>query len=340
MLTEEFGITVILPLFNDAATIGGVLDALAAQDRALAFEVIVVDDGSTDEGAAIAAKRGARVVRQRNAGPAMARNRGAREARGRIILFLDSDCVPPRNWVAAMAGAIDGVRFQGAMGTLRAANDGVVARLVQIEVEDRYRGMAGARNGVDFIAAPSCGFLRDAFLALGGFDETLRHAEDVEMAYRFTGSGGRIAFVDEAPVAHEHQTGWADFIRTKYRRALGRLRVFEIHPGKRRHDNWTPVSLKLQFAAISLAVPLLFSGLLGVAMAGLAGILLLLAGIALGWPLVVATARAERPLIGMTGGVAVGVAYVVIRSLVILAAMLCSQFGRKSRRGRAVQAPG
>jgi glycosyltransferase involved in cell wall biosynthesis len=312
--------TVVIPLYNDAASIGKVLDALEIQTDAPPFEVIVVDDGSTDLGPELVQKR-ATLIRQANAGPAAARNTGAGQAKGDYLLFLDADCTPSSHWVERMTRAMLGTGYEGVMGTLTAANDGVVPRLVQLEVEDRYRSMARARDGVDFIAAPSCGFNRRIFLALGGFNQSLRQAEDVEMGYRFTEAGHRIAFVADAPVAHEHQTTWGEFIRTKYRRAVGRLRVFALFPQKRRHDSWTPLSLKLQFAAIALAVGALALGFVFWPGA-LVGLGLIMMAILLGWPLVLATARRQASLIGFPRGLGVGAAFVVIRSLVILVAML------------------
>ncbi len=318
--------SVVIPLYNDAASIGSVLDALEKQTDAPPFEVIVVDDGSTDGGPELVRTR-ATLIRQTNAGPAAARNRGAGRAQGDYLLFLDADCTPSSHWVARMTRALAGRGFDGVMGTLTAANDGVVPRLVQLEVEDRYRSMARARDGVDFIAAPSCGFNRGVFLALGGFNESLRQAEDVEMGYRFTEAGHRIAFVADAPVAHQHQSTWEEFIRTKYRRAIGRLRVFALFPQKRRHDSWTPFALKLQFAAIALAVCALPLGLV-VPPAALLGLGLILAAVLLGWPLVLATARRQASLIGFPRGMGVGAAFVVIRSLVILVAMLRARLWR------------
>lgn len=318
--------TVVIPLYNDGGSIGKVLDALEVQADAPPFEVIVVDDGSTDRGSELIEGRGT-LIRQANAGPAAARNRGASQALGDYLLFLDADCTPSSHWVSRMTAAMLGTGFDGVMGTLTAANDGVVPRLVQLEVEDRYRSMARARDGVDFIAAPSCGFKRTVFLGLGGFNETLRQAEDVEMGYRFTEGGHKIAFVADAPVAHEHQATWAEFIRTKYRRAAGRLRVFALFPQKRRHDSWTPLTLKLQFAAISLSVPALAIGLISWPFA-LAGLGLILAAILLGWPLVLATARRQASLIGFPKGLCVGAAFVIIRSLVILFAMLRAKLWR------------
>ena len=85
-------LTVIVPLYNGAAFVGATLDSLAAQTVKL-HEVIVVDDGSTDDGLEIARNRkvAPRVIRQPNAGVAVARNRGALAATSRYIAFLDQD---------------------------------------------------------------------------------------------------------------------------------------------------------------------------------------------------------------------------------------------------------
>lgn len=86
-------VSVIVPLYNKARYIRRALDSIAAQSYR-DFEVIVVDDGSTDESGAIAAAYSDprfRVVTQSNAGPGAARNRGASEARGEFIALLDAD---------------------------------------------------------------------------------------------------------------------------------------------------------------------------------------------------------------------------------------------------------
>ncbi|GEM_PF-411558 len=326
-LSSAIEISVIIPLFNGAKTIGSVLDALARQSTNRRFEVIVVDDQSTDGGEDLVQPPN-RLLHQENAGPATARNHGAKLAKGALLLFLDSDCTPALNWVEDMARSIETTGFDAVMGTLIAANDGVVPRLVQLEIEDRYRSMAAARDGVDFIAAPSCGVKRAVFMQIGGFQERLRQGEDVELAYRLTGAGHKIAFVQTAPVAHAHQTTWRSFLKTKYIRAVGRLRVFQLFPQKRRQDNWTPLSFKLQFAAVSLSFPALVFALLFGGLWWAAPLALLLGAILLGAPLVIATAKRQRELVGVLPGIFIGAGFVLIRSGIILAAMLRTKFDK------------
>ena len=86
-------VTVIIPLYNKAAYVKRALDSLIAQTFA-DYELLVIDDGSTDGGGAIVARCGdarVRLIRQDTAGPAHARNRGIDEASGELVAFLDAD---------------------------------------------------------------------------------------------------------------------------------------------------------------------------------------------------------------------------------------------------------
>jgi len=83
-------VSVIIPVFNGAKYLGAAIGSVRAQERG-ADELIVVDDGSTDESAAIAAAAGATVIRQENAGAGVARNTGIEAATGDVIAFLDAD---------------------------------------------------------------------------------------------------------------------------------------------------------------------------------------------------------------------------------------------------------
>jgi glycosyltransferase involved in cell wall biosynthesis len=105
-MQPEPSISIVIPAYNAEATIGRVLGALAEQEP-VPDEVIVVDDGSTDRTAELAADAGARVVRSTGSGYAGgARNRGWDEASGDVVVFLDADVVPSRGWGAGLRRAL------------------------------------------------------------------------------------------------------------------------------------------------------------------------------------------------------------------------------------------
>jgi glycosyltransferase involved in cell wall biosynthesis len=89
-------VSVVIPAYNAAHTIGGTLKALQAQSDAPEFETIVVDNASTDDTAHVARQCGATVLYEQRRGPAAARNCGLRHASGEIIAHLDADTVPSR----------------------------------------------------------------------------------------------------------------------------------------------------------------------------------------------------------------------------------------------------
>ncbi len=102
-------VSAIVPARNAAATLERALRALRDQQLDASFEVIVVDDGSSDETGEIAARQGPLVTVLRNQpaqGPGAARNRGVAAARGRVLAFTDADCFPAPDWLARGVEAI------------------------------------------------------------------------------------------------------------------------------------------------------------------------------------------------------------------------------------------
>jgi glycosyltransferase involved in cell wall biosynthesis len=115
---------VVVPTFNRKAVLRQCIEALAKQDYP-DFEVIVVDDGSTDQTSEMIVDEFPKVrfLTQDHRGPAAARNRGVAGARGEIIAFTDDDCVAPRNWLTRLAdGYARHPRVAGVGGYLQAPN--------------------------------------------------------------------------------------------------------------------------------------------------------------------------------------------------------------------------
>lgn len=245
---EARSVSIIIPTFNGARRIGNCLDALRGQARRQNTEILVVDDGSTDNTAEVVRRyTGVRLIQQTNAGPAAARNRGASEASGEIILFTDDDCVPAANWLASMLKPFTDPEVIGTKGVYRTKQKNLVARWVQMEYEDRYRYMSRFRD-IDFVDTYSAAFRRQNFLAIAGYDTTfpVACAEDVDLSYRMSSRGWKMKFAPDAVVYHTHPVTFSSYLKKKYKFAFWRVLAVRKNPGKGVRDSHTPQIMKFQ----------------------------------------------------------------------------------------------
>jgi cellulose synthase/poly-beta-1,6-N-acetylglucosamine synthase-like glycosyltransferase len=253
-------VSVIVPAYNAAATLEQCLAAQCAQNFPRdEFEIIVVDDGSTDATAEIAARFSpARLICGEHRGAAAARNLGAREAHGDWLLFTDADCEPTEHWIETLCAAFADASVVGAKGTYRTRQRELVARFVQLEYEEKYARMRRAQT-IDFIDTYSAAYRRDVFLANGGFDESFPSAsvEDQEFSFRLAEQGHTMVFAPDAVVYHRHVATLEAYARRKFRIGYWKVRVHRRHPGKMLQDTHTPPTLKIQmglFLAMVAAV--------------------------------------------------------------------------------------
>jgi glycosyltransferase involved in cell wall biosynthesis len=197
-------VSVVVPARDAAATIGETLDALTRQQGELEYEVVVVDNGSRDETAAIARDAGATVVeRERGEGPGAARNAGAARAEGEVLAFTDADCVPSPGWLAAGLAAV------------REGHDLVQGRVeatpgVRVGPFDRTLWVVRAWG---LFETANLFVTRALFERLGGFGaggedtgadgvEAAPFGEDAVFGWRAVREGARTGFRDGALVHH------------------------------------------------------------------------------------------------------------------------------------------
>lgn len=260
--------SVIVPVYNGSATIEACLNALAQQSISPDhYEILVVDDGSTDQTGQVVAEWVRRhphirchQLRQTNTGPAAARNRGAQVAQGSLLLFTDADCRPCTTWIESFTQVFAAEpTIAAAMGAYVSEQQTAAARFAQLEFEERYAGMR-TKATIDLVATYSAGFRRDIFLKENGFDPSFPKAnnEDVEFSYRLSQQGYRMVFVPAAIVTHPHTATWWGYARTKFGRAFWRTVVYKRYPAKAIKDSYTPQILKLQI----VLAPICLLGLL------------------------------------------------------------------------------
>jgi GT2 family glycosyltransferase len=247
-------------------TIGPCLDALKHQTIPReTYEVIVVDDGSSDgTRARVETHDGVRFFAQPRSGPAVARNLGLRHARGELVLFTDADCEPTPDWIEQMINPFYDKQVIGVKGVYLTRQRAVIARFVQLEYEDRYDYMA-RQTSIDFIDTYAAGYRRDVLLAHGGFDPSFPVAsvEDQELSFRLAEQGYRLIFIPQAKVYHlDHaRTLWA-YVQRKFRIGYWKVRVTRRYPGKLLHDSHTPHVLKIQILLVALGLLCLLGYLL------------------------------------------------------------------------------
>ncbi len=246
-------VSVVIPARNEGRRIVHCLEALDKQsiDRGR-YEVIVVDDGSEDDTADVAARHGARVVRQPRQGAAAARNHGIEEARGEVVLFTDADCIPDEHWACRLSGPLIQPMVQGTVGRILSLQSHWVAAWIQVELDERYSRM-GKRERIDFLNTGNCGFKR-ALLRKEHFDESFLWAEDLELSFRLAQGGNRMIFVEDALVEHKHPENLSTYIRRKFCYASWAPNIYRIYPTKILSDSRTPASLRWQLLLVSLAV--------------------------------------------------------------------------------------
>ncbi len=201
-------ISVVCCCYNGAKFIGDCLEALTRQDYP-DYEVIVIDDGSTDDTAAIASRYDVRLTSQENKGLSAARNEGMRQATGEITAYIDDDAYPDPDWLRYIAWTYMQGGHDGAGGpNLPPPGDGLMADLVALA--------PGGPNHVlitDTVAehVPGCNstYRTEALRAIGGYDARYRTAgDDVDVGWRIQERGGTIGFSAGAMVWH-HRRGTA-----------------------------------------------------------------------------------------------------------------------------------
>ena len=212
-------VDVVVPVHDRLRRLDACLSMLAG------LAVTVVDDGSADglAVAAVAAEHGARVVRRDHCGgPAAARNSGLAATRRPLVAFVDSDCLIEPRELLAVAGHLADPCAAGAaprIATDPALDLGPVEALVQ------------PRSRVSYVPTTALVLRRSAVAEVGGFDETLRYGEDVDLVWRLSAAGWSVRYDPSVVARHDEPTSRRARLARRYHYGSS------IGPLSRRHGS-------------------------------------------------------------------------------------------------------
>ncbi len=217
-------VSVIVPVWNDEAGLERCLQRLRSQTLPdWRYEIIVIDNGSTDRSAEVArGYDGVVVAHEPRPGSYVARNTGIRLAQGSVLAFTDADCVPELDWLE-----------QGVDILARQPDTSVVAGRVLLfsETETPFQSPAAVyervfafdqrRNAARGHCVTANWFSpREAVVAAGGFDATRRSGGDYALASELRRRGGRVVYAEQACVRHPIRASFRDLC-AKRRRVVG-----------------------------------------------------------------------------------------------------------------------
>lgn len=231
-------VSFIIPAYNAEKTIGALLDSIRAQVTTHSFEVIVVNDGSLDKTAIIAAASGSRLLSVKNGGASRARNLGVREATGEILVFLDADVVLPVDW---LEGALPSF-FSPLIDVVQPSvvPDGVESFMTRFRRNFVSRKTLGTFNYLEVkdVSLPQLNsaalmIRANTFRRLGlEFPEDFLRVEDSYLAYNLFFSGAHFAVSEGSSVSVFDSRSALAYLRRSWNigRWTQRLRAHWFYP--------------------------------------------------------------------------------------------------------------
>lgn len=194
-------VSVYIPAYNAQGSIEKSVRSILSQSCPI-DEIMVIDDGSTDRTAQIAAGLGVKVLRHsRNRGIAASRNTALKAVKSEFAASIDSDCIAESRWLEECLRHFNDPRIAGVGGAMAESGHSLPDRWRAVNL--RQNNWKGADSAVPFLAGCNTVYRRRALLEAGMFDERFRsHHEDSDMGRRLREKGAVLRYLPHAMVTH------------------------------------------------------------------------------------------------------------------------------------------
>jgi len=232
--------SIIVPTYNRRDELEELLESLTRLDfSANRFEVIISDDGSTDDTSVLIERYREQgkiplvFLQQKNSGPGAARNHGIAQARGAFFIFIDSDVTVPVDWLTQIDTTLKREQADAFGGPdtyrddfpplLKAINYSMTSFLTT----GGLRGKKGKKLARFYPRSFNMGLRRGLWAKIGGFG-TLRHGQDIEFSHRIISRGAKTVFINNAPVFHKRRTNLRRFYKQVFNWGVARINLYKI----------------------------------------------------------------------------------------------------------------
>jgi glycosyltransferase involved in cell wall biosynthesis len=250
-------VTFLTPAYQAEDTLRAALEKILAQETERSFEVIVIDDGSTDGSVEIAnqvatADDRVRVIAKENGGEASALNAGWREARGAFVAIVEGDVEPAPNWLETCLPTLEAEPEVWAVGGFLETprEDRWIARLAGYEIERKFETKP---REAKHLTSANVVYRREAFEVAGPFDERLVNASlDSVFNGKLSRAGKRLVYEKSARVRHHYKATFFAYLRRQYAYARFRVHneVLDLYPA----DRFLALHVALAALAFALCV--------------------------------------------------------------------------------------
>ncbi len=256
-------LSLIIPLYNRPDEIRELLDSLCMQSEG-GFEVVVVEDGSEVRSEDIvqgyADRLEVRYFEKPNSGPGQSRNYGAERATGDFLIFLDSDCIIPPQYVQAVQSFLASNPVDAFGGPDRADDSFTpIQKAINYSMTALFTtgGIRGNAKSVEKFHPRSfnMGYTREVFEATGGFAK-MRFGEDIDMSIRMMNAGFSTALIPEAYVYHKRRSTFRQFYKQVHNSGIARINLYKRHPKSLKVAHCFPSAFTLGLGVTAAAAAL------------------------------------------------------------------------------------
>jgi len=255
----------VIPVYNRPQEVKELLESLAAMDFSEPFEVVIVEDGSSETSESVIEKFKKNLqisyYFKPNSGPGDSRNYGMARAKGNYFIILDSDCLMPKHYLATVQQFLND-NFYHCFGGADAAHESFspLQKAINYVMTSFLTtgGIRGKEKGIQRFEPRSfnMGISKEAFQKTGGFGK-IHPGEDPDLSQRIREAGYETVFLPNAFVYHKRRISWKKFYQQVRKFGLTRPILNKWHPTLAKPTFWLP-SLFVVFVIVSSVLAIVF----------------------------------------------------------------------------------